>query len=1067
MLKHILCCILVVLAASSSVWAQDRQITGALRDEQDQAVSGANVVIKGTTRGTTTDAAGEFRMSVPSGNTILTVSSVGYITKDVTVSAGQSRVTVSLVPDDRQLSEVVVTALGIKREAKALSYATQTIKPTQINEVRDGNVLNTLQGKIAGAYITQGSGGPGTGSRIVLRGNRSIQGTNNALMVVDGVPINNSTFGQATSDFGSVANSDGASNINPDDIENVTVLRGASAAALYGSQAANGVILITTKRGKSGRISVDINSGVSVDKPFALPMVQNTYGQGVGGVLNAEKGDSWGAAMTGQSYTNYLGKQDTYSAQPNNIRDFFRTAVSFNNSIGITGGSEKMQTYLSYANNTLQGTVPGNDLARHTINLRLSNQISSKLSTDAKVTYIYQSVLNKPRTGEENAPVIDLYQIPRNVRLSDAQNASAPNAFGLPTPTAWPSTLNSIYQNPYWMTNQTAINQYRDRVIGFVLAKYQLTDFLSIQGRANLDKYFDKNEESYSQGTILWANQAGGKFSRNNIINTQTWYDLLIEGKNKLSNDLTLDYQAGAILQDIRYQSTSALADGLNVPNRFNLAFGTNQSLVDDFSRVQTQSLFGQASLAWRDAVFVNASFRNDWSSTLPKPYSYQYPSVGASVVLSDLLKLSGPLSFLKISGSFAQVGNAASPYLLNTSYSYTQGAGSGFISRDGTQAIGNLKPEITKSVEASIDVRFLNNRLGATITGYKTNSVNQLLKLGLAPASGFKDQYINAGDIRNMGLELVINGTAIKNDRFSWDVTFNMGLNRNKIISLSPDIKTAFLSGGYGRSASPIVQEGGSYGDIVAYRWQKDANTGQYLIGSQLVTSPTGATSVASTGLPIATKEQEYLGNFNPKMLLGLTNTFTYKGFSLRVLVDGRVGGIAVSGTEMNLAFSGIPEVTAQNRGTVENGVQKGNWVLPGVTAGVTGGDGTLIGAGQANSTAITAEQFWQTVSGKRYGWGEFFAYDATNFRVRELSLGYRIPVPSNFFIKSAQLSFVARNLFWLYRGKSILDIPGIGKRTMWFDPDMNLTNGNFQGVEYGTLPSNRSLGVNLKLSF
>ena len=1054
MLKYLLFCILTVLSVTGSVWAQDRQLTGTLRDEQNQPVVGANIVVKGTTRGTTSDAEGAFRMTVPAGNTVLTISSVGYTAKDVTVSAGQTQLAVTIGTDDRLLGEVVVTALGIKRESKALSYATQTIKSSQINEVRDGNVLNTLQGKIAGAYITQGSGGPGTGSRIVLRGNRSIQGSNNALIVVDGVPINNSTYGQATSDFGSVANSDGASNINPDDIETTTVLRGASAAALYGSQAANGVILITTKRGKAGKVAVDINSGVSVDRPFSLPVVQNQYGQGVGGKLNAEKGESWGAAMTGQSYTNYLGNQDTYSPQPNNIRDFFRTAVSLNNSIGITGGSERSQTYLSYTNNTLQGLVPGNDLTRHTVNLRLSNQISSKLSTDAKVTYINQSVVNKPRTGEENAPVIDIYQIPRNVSLANAQNYVTTDNLGVAVPTAWPSTLSSIYQNPYWLLNQTAINQYRDRVIGFVLAKYQLTDFLSIQGRANLDKYFDKNEESYSQGTILWANQPGGYFSRNNIITTQTWYDVILSGNNKFGSDFSLDYQAGGIIQDSRYQSTNSIANGLNVPNRFNLNFGTNQQLGDDFSRVQTQSLFGSASLAWRDAIFVNASLRNDWTSTLPAPYSFQYPSVGASVVLSDLLKLNGALSFLKVSGSFAQVGNGAGPYLLRTNYSYSQGAGSGFISRDGTQAIGDLKPEITKSVEVGVEARFLSNRIGITATAYKTNSINQLLTLGLAPASGFGSQYINAGDIRNMGLEVVINGTAVKTERFSWDVTFNMGLNRNKILSLSPDVKRAFLAGGFGRSATPIVEEGGSYGDLVAYRWKTDAN-GQYVISSQQQKDG----SVISTGLPTATKDQEYIGNFNPKMLLGLSNSFSYKGFSLRLLVDGRVGGIAVSGTEMNLAFSGIPEVTAQKR--------EGGWVLPGVTGGVAGDNGEQIGAGQTNSQAITAEQFWQTVSGKRYGWGEFFAYDATNFRVREVSLGYAIPIPSNFFIKSARLSFVARNLFWLYRGKSILDIPGVGKRTMWFDPDMNISNGNFQGVEYGTLPATRSMGLNLKLSF
>jgi len=1056
MFKQLLFSFLTLLLTMGAGWAQDRQVSGTLRDEQSQPVVGGNVVIKGTSRGTTSDAAGAFQLTVPAGTVVLTVSSVGYTGKDITLTPGQSQLAVTLASDDRLLGEVVVTALGIKREAKALSYATQTIKPTQINEVRDGNVLNTLQGKIAGAYITQGSGGPGTGSRIVLRGNRSIQGSNNALIVVDGVPINNSTYGPATSDFGAVANSDGASNINPDDIETTTILRGASAAALYGSQAANGVILITTKRGRAGKVAVDINSGVSVDRPFALPNVQNQYGQGVGGVLNASKGDSWGGPLNGQSFTNYLGNQDTYSAQPNNIRDFFRSGVSLNNSIGVTGGSERSQTYLSYTNNALQGIVPGNDLTRHTVNLRLSNQISSKFSTDAKITYINQSVVNKPRTGEENAPVIDLYQIPRNVSLASAQNYASANNVGLTVPTAWPSTLSSIYQNPYWLTNQTAINQYRDRVIGFLSATYQLTDFLSVQGRANLDKYYDRNEQSYSQGTILWANQPGGYFSRENIITTQSWYDVILSGKNKLGADFAIDYQAGGIIQDSRYQSTNAIANGLNVPNRYNLNFGTNQQLGDDFSRVETHSVFGSASLAWRDAIFVNASLRNDWTSTLPAPYSFQYPSVGASVVLSDLLKLNGALSFLKVSGSFAQVGNGAGPYLLNTNYSYSQGAGAGFISRDNTQAIGNLKPEITKSTEIGIEARFLNNRIGFTATGYKTNSINQLLKLGLAPASGFANQYINAGDIRNMGLEVVVNGTAVKTDKFSWDLTLNMGLNRNKILSLSPDVKRAILAdGGFGRSATPIVQEGGSYGDMIAYRWRTDPTTGQYVIASQQKTDG----SVVSTGLPAVTKDQEYIGNFNPKMLLGFTNSFTYKGFSLRVLVDGRMGGIAVSGTEMNLAFSGIPEVTALKR--------DGSLVLPGLTAGVAGTGTELIGAGQQNTQTITAEQFWQTVSGKRYGWGEFFAYDATNFRVREISLGYGIPVPANFFIKSARLSFVARNLFWLYRGSSILDIPGIGKRKMWFDPDMNIGNGNFQGVEYGTLPATRSLGLNLKLSF
>jgi len=1029
-MKQCLLLILWVFLITSRAIAQDQTVSGTVQDENAQPLTGVNVVVKGTTRGTTTDANGAYQLRARSGD-VLVFGFVGYQRHEVTLG-NQSTLNVRLDPDNQQLQEVVVTALGIKREAKALTYATQSIKPAQLNEVRDANIVNTLQGKIAGAYITQGSGGVGSGSRIVLRGNRSIQGSNNALFVVDGVPINNSTYSQPGGDFGAVAGTDGASNINPDDIADMTILRGASAAALYGSQAANGVVLITTKSGKAGRVSVDLNSGVSFDRPFALPKVQNQYGQGVGGVLDPSKGDSWGAAMTGQSYTNYLGQAATYSAQPNNIRDFFRTAAGFNNSLSVSGGSDKMQTYLSYTNNALQGTVPKNDLVRHTINLRASNQITSKLSTDAKITYISQKIDNKPRTGEENAPVFDMYQIPRNISLDDAKQYETTNNLGVPTPTTWPSTLNSIYQNPYWMLNRTAINEQRDRVIGFLTARYQLTPFLSVQGRANLDKYYDKNEESYSQGTILWANQPGGKFIRQNIITTQKWFDVIFEGKNKISDSFQIDYRAGAILQDSRFERTTSTADGLNLPNRFNLNFGSTLSLGDDFVHSQTQSIFGQATLAFKDAIFIDASLRNDWASTLPAPYSFQYPSIGASAVLSDLFKISGPLSFLKVNGSYAQVGNAASAYLLNTNYSYSQGAGAGFISRDATQAIGNLKPEITKSLEFGIEARFLSNRLGLNLTAYKSNSVNQLLRLNLAPASGFTDQYINAGNIQNQGVELVLNGNAIKNDNFTWDVTFNASLNRNKILRLSDQVKRSTL-GSTERSANPIVQEGGSYGDLIAYRWQTNPNTGQYV--------------VSAAGLPVQTTGLEYVGNFNPRYLLGLTNSFNYKGITLRLLVDGRIGGVATSGTEMNLAFSGIPEVTAQHR--------EGGWVLPGVTA-----------AGEQNTTPIRAEQFWQTVSGKRYGWGEFFTYDATNFRVRELSVGYRIPLPK-MFIKTAQLSFVARNLFWIYRGSSILDIPGLGKRKMWFDPDVNLGNGNFQGVEYGTLPSNRTVGLNLKLSF
>ena len=1029
--------IVPLLFCGTVIFAQ-RRVTGRILSSKDQStISSATVSVKGTSTAVSAASDGSFSINAPSGKVTLAVTSIGFLRKETDVSAGDNSVTITLDEDTRQLENVVVTALGITRQAKTLTYATQSVKTSTLTEVRDpNNVLNSLAGKVANAVITQGSGGPGSGARIVLRGNRSIQGSNNALIVVDGVPIVNNTNGSAGSDFGSVQGSDGASNINPDDIESVTILRGASAAALYGSQAGNGVVVITTKKGTKDRMAVSVNSGVAFESPFSLPKFQNQYGQGNGGVLNPASGESWGAKMTGQSYTNYLGNASTYSAQPNNIKDFFRTGTSVNNSIGITGGSDKSQTYLSYTNNYIQGIIPKNNLLRNTINLRFSNQVSKRFSTDAKVTYISQDIKNRPRTGEENAPVIDLYQIPRNVSLADAKQYQVINNVGVAEATPWPSTLSSIYQNPYWVVNNTSLNETRDRLMGFLSAKYQLTDWLSLTGRANLDRTFDRLEEQYNQGTILWASQPGGYYAKNNIITTQKWFDAIFEGNNTITKDLKANYHAGVIYQDNKYDQNSATANGLNVTNKFSLNFASNPAISSYATDVQTQSAFGQLNLGYKDAIFFDGSFRNDWDSRLPSPHTYQYFSLGGSAVISDLVSLPKGISFLKGSLSYAEVGNGGQFGLLNATYGYGQGAGNGFLSRSTTLPFPTLKPEIVKSFEAGIEARFINSRIGFTATYYKSNSFNQLLRLNLPTATGYSAQYINAGNIQNQGVEIVVNGTAVKTRNFTWDMTLNLSLNRNKIVSLSPDIKTVYLSGGFGRSGTPVVKEGGSYGDLLAYQWQR---------------GPKGDLLLTPSGKPLTTDisggEQGYIGNFNPKELIGFSNTFTYKAFSLRILADGRIGGVMISGTEMNLAFSGITEGTLPYR--------EGGWSLGGNDVN-----------GNAVTKTITAQDFWQTASGKRYGVGEFFAYDATNFRVRELSIGYDLPITAK-FIKSARISAVARNLFWIYRGSSLLSIPGVGKRKMSFDPDMSLGNGNFQGVEYGTLPSTRTLGFNLKLNF
>ena len=1020
-----------------TVFAQTRSIKGKVVSATGPVV-GASVLVKGKTIGTATDNDGNFTLNVPTGKITLVISSIGFTELQQAVEANQSDIAVTLVQAKSELGEVVVTALGISRQSKTLTYATQSVKVSTLTEGRDpNNVLNSLQGKVANAVITQGSGGPGSGARIVLRGNRSIQQSNGALIVVDGVPITNNTNGSAGSDFGSVQGSDGVSNINPDDIESVNILRGASAAALYGSQAGNGVIVITTKKGAKDKISVQVNSGVAFESPFALPKFQNSYGQGNNGNIDASAGDSWGAKLSGQSYTNYLGKPASYSSQSNNVRDFFRTGTSFNNSIGISGGTDKAQTYFSYTNNDIQGIIPRNDMMRHTINFRITNQISKRFSTDAKVTYINQDIKNRPRTGEENAPVIDIYQTPRNVPISDVKQYQVLNNVGIPSATPWPSTLSSIYQNPYWMVNNSALNENRDRLIGFISAKYQITPWLNLTGRANLDKIFDRQEELYYNSTVLWASQAGGYYGKNNITVTQKWFDAILEGNNTITKDLKVNYHLGAIYQDNSFNGNSSTANGLNVTNKFSLNFATNPSLSSSGTEVQTQSAFGQFNLGYKEALFIDGSLRKDWDSRLPKPYTYNYYSLGSSAILSDLFTLPKSISFLKASISYAEVGNGGQFGLLNSTYNYSQGSGNGFLSRSTTLPFPTLKPEIVKSFETGIEAKFLNNVLGFTLNYYKSNSINQLLSLSLPTATGYSTQYINAGNIQNQGVELVLSANPYKTKDFNWDLALNLALNRNKIVRLSDNIKTVYLSGGFGRSGTPVVKEGGSYGDLLAYQWAKDDK------GNHVVTSD---------GKPLTTDKsggaQGYIGNFNPKENLGLSNTFTYKRFSLRVLIDGRIGGVMVSGTEMNLAFSGITEGTAQHR--------DGGWSLGGVDK-----DGNPV------SSTISAQDFWQTASGKRYGVGEFFTYDVTSFRVRELSLGFDIPLGGITFIKSARFSAVARNLFWLYRGKSIMNIPGEGKRKMWFDPDMSLGNGNFQGVEYGTLPSTRSLGLNLKLTF
>lgn len=1045
MIRKTLLLFLFLSACACMTYGQTQTITGKISEESNKnPIPGATVTIKDTRKSVTAGVDGSFSIQAPAGPVTLVISSIGFATQTVVAHAGTPLV-ILMAADTRQLGEVVVTALGIVRQQKSLAYATQTVPTSQLTDVRPtDNFISSLSGKVANLVITQGSGGLGSGTQIILRGNRDIGGENNALIVVDGVPWMNTTYSTAGNDFGSLQTSDGASELNPDDIESMTVLRGATAAALYGTQAGNGAIVITTKKGHVGHSQVFATSGIGWEKAWSIPNFQNVYGQGNEGAIatdSSQNGASWGAKMQGQSYINYLYNQDTYTAQKNNVKDFFHTGISLNNSVGFSAGSDHVQSYFSYTNNYAKGIMPRNDLNRHNLDFHISGDVFPKLTYDVKATYINQVINGKPRTGEENSPTFDAYQMPRSMKLSEAKQYQTINSVGIPAPTNWPSTLNSIYQNPYWLINNTFITEDRQRVVGYASLKYAITPWLSARGSVNLDRTDDELDQQYEQGTLLWNTNAGGSFSTTALTSEQRWFDFMLEGHNDLAKDLKINYYAGAIRQDVTYNEKDAGSNGLNVTNKFSLNFASNPAIAQSASEYVIQAVYGEARFSWRDAIFLDGTLREDWASQLPAPYRYSYPSVGLSAVISELTTLPEAISFLKVNGTFADVGNPGTPYLLTSTLTYDQGAGNGSIQRSSTYPIPNLKPEKVRNYEAGFEVRFLHDRIGLAADYYKSNTFNQLLQIPLPVATGYSTQYINAGNIENHGIEITLNATPVKTRNFSWDLSGNFSLNRNKVLSLTPSLDYVTLDGADNRSAEPEVRVGGSFGDMYSYVWLKNPK-GQYELQNSSSSTPGAPLTTYITGDTL-----RKIGNYNPRYLLGLTNTFTYKRFNLRFLIDGRIGGNIVSGTEMNLSFSGITKNTLPYR---EGGLQ------------FTGVDIN----GAPVSQSITAQQFWQTASGQRYGVGQFFNYDATSFRLRELAFGYDIPVHGS-VIKSLKLAAVARNLFWIYRGSTTLDVPMLGKRKMWFDPDVSNGNGLFQGVEYGAIPSTRTFGFNLKATF
>lgn len=1004
-----------------------------LKDQAGNNLTNAGVVVResGTENMTMTDDQGRFTLNVANENVTLEFSHIGYKSISVAV-AGKSMLTITMDPEVEQLTDVVVTALGITRQKKALTYSTQTIKGSDLSDGRNVNVTNAMTGRVAGITINKTNSGPGSSNRIIFRGNRSLVGNNQPLIIVDGVRIDNAAKANAdVALFGGRDNGDGISNINPDDIESMNVLTGVSAAALYGSDAANGAIIITTKKGNGQQgLGISVSSSAMMENPMIFPEFQNRYGQGTAGIYNPNSDFSWGPAMDGQQVTDWTGKTSALSPQPDNARNFFKTGSEFVNSFSVSSGREKSQTYFSYTNTASSGIIPNNRFGRNNFNLRQTLNLTDKLSVDLKANYIIEKISNRPLSGVANRAVSTLLAMPRSLQLSDIENFESVSPEGVLTQNYWANPVPA-FQNPYWTVNRNLFERNRNRFIGLAALKYQLTPALSVQVRSSIDYYTDASEEKNYNDTYWLTDYIGrGNYVVSRETNRQFNGDVLVNYLKDFNEDVRLSVNAGAGFEKFDFERATLNNNGLNAPNLFATS---NARALSNFqfpylpyspiSRWERQSVYAAAQVSYKNYLFLDLTGRNDWNSTLPVDnYSYFFPSAGLSAVISEMVNLPDFLSYLKLRTSYAFVGNGAGFNQLKPSFTLAPGGNGGFLNIDRTLRNANLKPEQTRAFEAGLDFALFSNRVGAEITYYKTNTINQTLTIPIPDPSGFARRIINAGDIQNSGVELVLFAKPVQSKNFKWNINLTFGANRNKVLELDSLSKEPLLSSPQDLGQIKVI-EGGRYGEL-------------YTRG--FVRSASGEIVVLENGLPaVNTQQNTYIGNYNPDWTGGINNIFRYKDFSFSFLIDFRKGGKVISGTQYLMAFRGTAAQTAENR---EIG-----FVIP----------NSVNEDGSKNNTAVTAEQYWSHITSNLII--EPFAYDATNVRLREASFSYTFPIknPGTSFVKGVTASIVGRNLFFL------------SNKADGFDPESALGTGNNQGIEYASLPSTRSLGIFLKLNF
>ena len=995
---------LVVVTAS----AQGKSVSGVVVDAADHGpLTGATVSVKGVTgQGALTDMDGKFTIKNVKAGAILVVSYIGYTTKEVAV-ADRTELRIELASADKQLETVVVTALGIKRSQKALSYNVQEVKNDALTTVKDANFMNSLNGKVAGVNIQRSASGVGGATRVVMRGNKSISGDNNVLYVIDGVPVGNSADrGGDGSGFGSGrASGEGISSINPDDIESISVLTGPSAAALYGASAANGVILINTKKGAAGKLRVNFSSAVETASPFMLPKFQNTYGNAPG------------------QYTSWGDKLATPSDYK--VRDFYNRGVTFNNSFNFSVGTDKNQTYFSASAINAKGIVPNNKYHRYNASVRNTSKfLDDKLTLDVSASYIRDYANNMISYGAYFNPIVGAYLYPRGQNFDQEkyfERYDAQQGFYVQQ---WsPGSMGMDVQNPYWVAYRNLHPETNDRYMLFGSLKYELNKKINFTGRVRLDNTYTERETKLYASTSSVFSKPLGYYSADNNYFKQKYVDFMANYNSALSEDFNLTATLGTSYEEYDNKGQGFGGHLSLIPNKFIFAntnplqSGGSQSS----SRKSNFAVFGSAELAWRNAVYLTLTGRTDKPSQLVgsvDPWIF-YPSVGLSAVVTDLLpndvraKLRPALSFLKVRTSYTEVGSPI-PFTGLTPGTITHSMRSGKVEPFDYYPLPDLKAERTRSFELGIDSRWFDGALTFGATIYQSNTLNQLLETDLDPGTGYKKLYVQAGNVRNRGVEMTL-GLNKKFGPVDYSTSVTATANRNKIIKLASGVKNPITGEVFdltdiakGRFR---LREGGELGDVYASeRIKRDANGYvEYTPGQSLVTEPT---------------EPYKLGSVNAKWNLGWKHGVSFKGFDLNVLFTARLGGIVISKTQAALDKFGVSQASADAR-----------------DAG-----GINIGRG----LTIAPQQYYDAV----YNLDSYYVYSATNVRLQELSLSYNLPksILGKTF-KNVGVSLYATNLWMIYNKAP-------------YDPELTGSTGTFgQGYDYFMLPSQRTIGASIKL--